>query len=302
MFNTELTYNIFSHAILIDVLVFIFLPTGENSLWYVADNFLYNIFSRLEIFFRGHNGIMTHQQWLKNSDKRRSVLQFFLSGLILICAFPLWRHFGTEYIIDGVWNKSEIIKNILKQIFTVPASYFSSNNWRQTEYDLWEICVFLWTGLLVGIRQGREIKDYLKTVENPGDLGYKLGSLHMFLLVFLVLIGSLTLIISAVSLYRVLFEALLILFLGIVEGYIAREYYKRDEKKKGKHALEIVMYVEIPAFIAFVALFVFVQTSEGYSVYTSHWSHAFVAGASALDLLVANISLVIIGLLHAYED
>jgi hypothetical protein len=294
-------YDILLRSLLIGMLVLICLPMGSQSIWNLFDDAAYGIINIVSRKLRDGSSI-NETRWRASVKERNFIFRLGAVGLILVFAFPLHSHFGTATIIDGVWRFGEFCKHISQHIVMLPRQYYSANDWRGEEYELWEVCVFIWTVLFIGLHQGKDILTYLKATGGKGTAGYVLGYLHLISLTMFMLFGVVTLLVFAVSLFRVLFEFAVILFLTVAESLLIRAYYKQKIVREGKHGLEILIYAELPALIAFLVILIFIWDSEGLSSLHTHWSHSFVAGASALDLLFANVSLLAIGLAQSVKE
>lgn len=281
-------------------LVCVTLPAGNGTVWDIFDCGFYSIANRISLLLRD-KAALDINRWNASRLKRNFIFRFGLIGLILICGFPLHDHFGTDSIVDASWRISDFCKHIIQHLFVLPPHSYAPDNWRGEEYELWEVCAFMWAVLFIGIHQGKDILTYFKSPGGKGTLGYISGILHSMALLTFMVLGVITLLVFSVSLLRVLFEFLLMLFLAGTEIVLVRAYYKQKIIKEGRQSLEILLFVELPALIAFLAILIFIWGSEGLS-HPTRWSHSFVAGASALDLLLANLSLLSIGLVRTYQE
>jgi hypothetical protein len=124
----------------------------------------------------------------------------------------------------------------------------------------------------------------------------------LVLVIVFIVFGINFLLVFSISIYRVVFEFAALLFLAGSEAMLVRAYYKEKILRNARNSVEILLYVELPALIAFLAIFVFMLGAGGLSTLSTHWSHPFVAGAAALDLLLANVSLLVIGLVQSLRQ
>lgn len=298
-------YDVVLRAVLAAMMIIVCLPTQSGAangrtIWTALDSALYSI---VNFFSRRLRALQIDKgRWQSSLAERNFVLRFGMLGLILVFAFPLHRHFGTDAFIDRVWMFGEFAKHISQHVYLFPNTYYSEDYWRDAEFELWEVCVFLWTIVLIGVHQGKEIATYFKTTSSRTTSAFHLGQAHLILVIIFIAFGITSLLVFSFSLYRVVFEFAAMLFLAVSEALLVRAYYKENILRNARNSSEILVYVELPALIAFLAIFVFMLGAGGLSTLPTHWSHPFVAGAAALDLLLANVSLLVIGLVQSLRE
>ena len=298
-------YDVILRAVLAAMVIIACLPTqsgtpNSGTIWTALDSALYSVVNFISRRLRTFE--MDKGRWQSSLVERNFVLRFGMVGLILVFAFPLHRHFGTDALLDGVWSFGEFAKHVSQHVHVFPWSYYSETYWRDAEFELWEVCVFIWTIVLIGVHQGREISTYFETVSRKATSAFHLGQAHLVLVIVFIMFGISFLLIFSISIYRIVFEFVALLFLAASEAVLVRAYYKEKILRNARNIVEILLYVELPALIAFLAIFVFMLGAGGLSTLSTHWSHPFVAGAAALDLLLANVSLLVIGLVQSLRQ
>jgi uncharacterized membrane protein (DUF485 family) len=73
---------------------------------------------------------------------------------------------------------------------------------------------------------------------------------------------------------------------------LASRYRGHGRHEDAEVFAQLLLYVDMPAFMAFLLLIAFVETNK-LSGYSTHWSAAFVAGVSAFNLLFVGSSVLL---------
>lgn len=214
------------------------------------------------------------------------------AGALLLATFPFHRAFLTDGFVDWVWTPFQAIASHAQR-FNLDSIIHIAPDWREQEYYLWEIAAFLWTMFQLGSSHIREIFRILRDRLMDPTAAFVFGITYLLVAGMLALFGVLVLMV-AVSLYVLLFEVLVVAMFFGIELYLARILYLNHRNEHANRGIESALFIELPALLAFILAALFVGGAEGFTYYSSHWSHAFASGASALDLVLANVGLLMI--------
>jgi hypothetical protein len=288
-------HSLTSYCLLAVFLFFLFLPYSTRKglgIWHDVDSHFVAVGNQLSRFL----GISASDSGEASREAealdRVFACRMALGGIVLLAIFPFHRLALTDGFIDLFWWPIQAIANGAKNVGADGVIHVAPD-WREEEYYLWEIAAFLWTMFQLGSSQLREIEKILDYRFYPQKGAFKLGMSYLALMIFIALIGTFVLLI-AVSLYVLVFEALVVFLFTVIEILLARTMYRHGRISHGNRGLESALFIEVPALLAFVLAAIFVGSIEGFSSYSSHWSHAFASGASALDLVLANVGLLMI--------
>src|SRR5690348_5302757 len=107
-------YDVVLRAVLVAMMISICMPTQSSvahgwTIWTVLDSGLYSIVNFVSRHLRALE--IDKGRWKTSLAERNFVLRFGGLGLILVFAFPLHRHFGTDGFIDRFWSLGEFFKH-----------------------------------------------------------------------------------------------------------------------------------------------------------------------------------------------
>jgi hypothetical protein len=205
--------------------------------------------------------------------------------------------------VDGLWRGLGEVRDVLSTVLGKKPGEMeilrSVRNWRDAQYNLWEICVFLWVFPIVG----DWIKcDYVRLAEHTHADNVKenvgTGQLLAIFIGLFSLLGLLCLVILDSPKLRLLVELLVVVVLTIADLFFWRKWRTLSRQKAIGH-LEVFLIVEVGALVGFMSLWIFFETSLSYG---SPWSNPFVAGASALNLLFANTASLVLRGVQGYRE
>jgi hypothetical protein len=214
------------------------------------------------------------------------------AGILLLMVFPFHRIFATDPLLDALWTPVQALSQAAHDT-SFEGLIHVAPDWRYSEYYLWEVAAFLWTMVQIGSSHLREIKRLLADRLMEPTAAFALGGIYVTVAFILAILGIVILVI-AVSLYVLIFEAFVVLLFTIMEVSFARTLFRNGRNLHALRGIESALFIEVPAFLAFVLAALFVGSAEGFTASSSHWSHAFASGASALDLVLANVGLLMI--------
>lgn len=239
--------------------------------------------------------------WKSSYDERVGLLKYAVWGLVLILILPLNSITSSSWFIDELWNMLEGLRHGISRATGDLPLFFHTHEWRDAPYELWEICVFIWVFPIIG----RWIKrDYVRLVRQSlstdAERHVRTGQ-HLAILVFcLSTLGVFFLVVVQAPRYRVLVELLVVGVLGVADLYFCRRWLKGGQMVDAIKHLEVFLMIDLGSLVAFLALFLFLEMTN--LSYRSHWSSAFVAGASALNLLFTNTASLVSRGMQNYRE
>lgn len=244
----------------------------------------------LESFLRSSKGgwVVNEEAWKNSYGERVSLFKYAVWGLVLILILPLNSMTKSAWFIDYLWGVVEQVRHVLS-LATGNLRLFSSSEWRDAPYELWETCVFLWVFPIIGrwIR-----RDYVRLARyspsRDADMHFQTGQRLANFVFILSMLGALFLVVVQSPRYRVMVELLVVGTLGAADLYFCRKWLALGRTHDAIEHFEVFLMIDMGALIGFVSLLLFLEVTS--FSYKSHWSSAFVAGASALNLLLANTS------------
>jgi hypothetical protein len=263
-----------------------------NGIWDDLDNY----FQKWSEWFTKIVGDKSSNE-INKLDKSATLERIFAgrmasAGLLLLLIFPFHRIVMTDGLIDFIWAPIAAISNMAHDARLDNAIHVASD-WRDSEYYLWEVAAFLWTVLQIGSSHVREILRIPAESFIDQRSAILIGISYALLSLLIMIFGTVILIIS-ISFWVIAFEAVVVLILMCTELFLVRVSFSANKIVEAQRGLESALFIEFPAFLAFVLAASFVAVAEGFTSYSSHWSHAFASGASALDLVLANVGLLMI--------
>jgi hypothetical protein len=118
------------------------------------------------------------------------------------------------------------------------------------------------------------------------------------------LVGAGALVIFQNANFRLEFEIGLMLLIAVLDLLFARRFWEAGHQLDSTHHLENFLSIDLPALAAFLLILVFLNASplsREYALYASYWTSAFVAGASALNLVLTITATLLHKAIHAYR-
>jgi hypothetical protein len=239
--------------------------------------------------------------WKKSYKERIALFKYAVWGFVLILLLPLSPLSASAWVVTPLGSGLEELRKIIVSLSGQSWLFLQGQDFQAAPYELWEICVFLWVFPMIG----RWITvDYIRlATASRIDIGahVKTGQSISRLILGLSIIGALFLVITQHPLYRVLVELIIIATLAGADLYFCRRWLALGRLHEAVNHFEAFLVVNLGAFVAFAVLYLFLVMTK--LPYGSYWSSAFVAGASALNLLFANTaSLIIRGIQHYREE
>lgn len=235
--------------------------------------------------------------WQQSAASRVSLLKQLSLGVVLLLIFPYHSLSRTDYLIDMAWRGITAIRDIVGSLFHSTA-FDETHSWRLAEYELWEVCVAVW---VISFFLETLLEDQIRSSEadQPSRFAARIRQFDR-LQAFVLILGFVLLVLLDNPLYRLLFELFVVLLISAFDLLYLRRFVKRNLMHHATESAQLLMFADIPATIAFIALLLFVLLNE--PLWRSGWVTAFVSGASALNLLLATGTTLVLKLYHGYHD
>jgi|ERR1700720_20967 len=238
--------------------------------------------------------------WQKSYNDRISLFKYAVWGLVLILLLPLHTLTASSWFVDELWRPLEKLRHALSSVTGDPPMFYHMHEWRDAPYELWEICVFLWVFPIIG----RGIsQDYIRLASHsPKDTVRDLqtGQLLAVLVFLFSAVGAFVLVVVQQPMSRIMFELAVVVILTVADIYYCRRWLALAQLPEAVKHFEVLLTVDLGAVIAFMALGLFLNLTN-YS-YRSQWVAAFVAGASAFNLLFANSTALVVRGIRNYRE
>jgi len=222
---------------------------------------------------------------------------------MLVCVFPLHRVFWTDRLVDESWLFSSAVKSAVKVVFPAYGHLITDSDWREDEYQLWSFCAFIWMLIVFGVGQLRDILVFLEESSIRPTPVFLIGMFYFVTLMLIAAVGFGILVIFSIPTLSISLEIVILFVIATIELYMSRERNRRRLPTKRSIGIDpgvdTTVFVTLPAVAAFVILLMFILTNAGSMFYVPQWSQQFVAGASALELLLANMSVIMIRAVRA---
>jgi hypothetical protein len=246
--------------------------------------------------------VVTDTRWSASQLPRITLLKYTLFGILLILIFPMHAVCGTErLIIDPIWDLANTIRHFF--VTHVPAFKVLSHtdDWRRAPFELWEICVLAWTVTIFGQVMYRDYIELSELTGSPADSIVVGARTIGWVIQITAVLGILCLIVFQHGILRLTFELCLVGLLLMSDLYFARQYMKLQKRDLARSFIEGLIFIDIPAGIGFLCLLIFVVVC-GLKGYSSHWTSSFVAGAAAMNLLLANLAILVLRARFVYQQ
>jgi hypothetical protein len=246
------------------------------------------LFCRIVNRARGALLLLPHDSYLSNrsSEVRIALFKQFTLGIAVLLIFPYHNLSRTDYIIDQIWKVIVALREMASNLVS-PDPFVGTHGWREAEYELWELCVVIWTISFFLEMVFQELADASEGMTSSRFASRVRRFIHLKTLVLV--LGVLFLVMLDNPLLRLLFELLVVTVMSIFHLYYCRHYARRNRLDAGREVYQLLVLADLPAVCAFVVLIVFVVLNQDRDpLLRSTWMTAFVSGASALNLLLAS--------------
>lgn len=270
------------------------LPRGSSaartiSIWSDIDGVMTRVVRRFAEILRAQAPAVASPA---ATDDRIFAARMTIAGILLLAIFPFHRLFFTDALIDEIWHFVDALV-AAAGLLGLERFVQIAPDWRDQEYYLWELAAFMWTVFQFGSSHLREIRQLLVAKHLEPITAFVFGGIYLLGTAVVALAGF-AILLTAISLLVLIFEVLVVGALTFMEMVLARMYFVGGDSEQGNTGLQCVLFIEMPALLAFFLAALFVGLLEGFTAYSSRWSHAFASGASALNLVLANAGLLMI--------
>ena len=276
--------------------------SGSKIPWMDLDKLVGTVVKQWFSRIHGEANTPSVEAWEGSAVNRVRLLKYAVFGVVLVSLFPLHNLVNSDGLIDTLWHAVLFVRVQLNQFF--PTLFGADgHDWRESPYELWEICVLFWT---ITVLTNVVVDDFLeiKRLSGPSDDPKHLVAMGSRATIFkqiLVVVGSCVLVILNSGLLRLAFELFIIMLLLGFDLRFCVGYANLGRQLNARQFSRMIVLVDIPVAFAFVLLILFLR-SENLSQFESHWTTPFVAGAAALNLLLTSGIVLILKAIHSYEQ
>jgi hypothetical protein len=249
--------------------------------------------------FLGLAGLsLSEQAWRESYPDRASLLKYAVWGSVLVLFLPLHTLASSTRLVDILWEIIERTRHYIAGSSDRGGVFAHVHNWRDAPYELWEVCIFLWVFPIIGNWIKRDYLELAIRVGAEPGRNFRAGQLLSASIFVLSVMGAFFLVVLDAPRFRLLIELLVVVILAGADLYFCRKWLFVDYGRAIGH-LEVFLIVDAGAVIGFVTLLTFFETNLSYGL---HWTNAFVAGASAFNLVVANTASLVFRGVQGYRE
>ena len=254
-------------------------------------------------YLGSRQGVDPHR-WDAAFDERSRLIKLSIFGLVLLFIFPLHAYCYTEWLIDTLWVVTTWLRKLLLEIswFNHSETWvhaLTAHDWRDKPYEMWEVCVLIWTMIFLSGVITRDFHEKLELSNKAPEEILNIGSRLTWATQSLTVLGLLGMIVIDSGVIRLFCELGIVVIVAFFDLHFARFFANVGHSTKARTFLELFLIIDVPAICSFVVLLLFLYLCdlEGYD---SHWSSPFVAGVSAFNLMFASCAILIKKVINSY--